>query len=261
MRDASTIPVILAFHKLTPRVSYGVTNYSPKRFDKLLESLLSVGYQPCPLDDILTHNHSVKKFAVTFDDGYQHLCRYLPPMMETYGIIPTVFIPTGYIGKRNTWDYSSFIKPEYHLNKTEIQNLASLGVKFGTHSHRHIDLTGCPHTVCEKEILRSKVVLEDILSVPVTTISYPFGRYSDTVLRIAAEVGYQYGFTMRFPHLTDSRLTLGRFAVYSYDTRFAIFQKITRGPLYPLEKLKATVTNKLSGGTLLLNRLTRHTDS
>ena len=50
-------------------------------------------------------------------------------------------------------------------------------------------------------------------------------------------------------------LARGRVAVYGFDTAFSVLQKVERGPLYRIERLKAGITTGLSGGTRLLNRL------
>jgi hypothetical protein len=60
---------------------------------------------------------------------------------------------------------------------------------------------------------------------------------------------------MEFPEESDTPLATGRIGVWCYDTRLSVYHKITRGRLYRLERLKARITNRLSGGTLLLNRL------
>jgi len=181
--------------------------------------------------------------------------------MEKYDFTPTVYIPTHFMGKYNKWDYSSLIGKEKHLDVNGIRQLADLGVKFGSHGHGHIDLTRCSPTELIDELKQSKNRLEDILGQPVLSLSYPFGRFNKPVIDAVQETGYNYGLSMKFPENQDMDFSRGRFAVYGYDTLFSLLQKLQHGGLYHLEKLKAKITNGLSQGTVLLNRLSLRTKS
>jgi hypothetical protein len=97
-----------------------------------------------------------------------------------------------------------------------------------------------------------------MLGKAVEGISYPFGRYNQSVLEAVREAGYKYGLTMNFPQSTDTDLTLGRLPVYGFDNHAAILRKLKSSRLYQFEKLKATITNRLSMGTILLNRLRKY---
>jgi len=254
LRPLLFCPQILTFHKIMPEFSYGSTNYHPRRFDRLLASLLESGYLFDTLENTVERQNP-KNISITFDDGYGHLARYLPPLIEKYGIKPTVFILTGYIGKANRWDYSSFFRNTSHLNRDQILSLAKQGVKFGSHGHRHLNLTTGTHESIINELRESKNILEDILGYEITSISYPFGQVNGEVMKTAAEIGYKAGYTMAFPTPEDMPLACGRLTVYGFDTRLAIHQKINQGPLFRLEKLKSNFTHSLSAGTVLLNKI------
>ncbi|MFQ5498692.1 MAG: polysaccharide deacetylase family protein [Candidatus Zixiibacteriota bacterium] len=247
---------VLAFHKLLDRFSYGATNYSPRRMARLLEVLVSSGYHFESLN-VVMQRLSLRTLAVTFDDGYRHLAEELPPLIDQFGIVPHVFVPTALIGCTNDWDYSHRLCSTSHLSVNEIKQLARLGVTFGSHANRHCDLTVCSDAELREELSTSKRLLEEIISAEVTTISYPFGRVNQRVLDTAVDIGYQYGFTMRFPRPDDKSAACGRWPVYGFDTPFSVTQKIGNGPLFMLEQLKSQIATGLSGGTLVLGKLTR----
>jgi len=249
----------LVFHKLLPKFSFGSTNFSPYRFEKLLIKLSKNGYSFASLDKISSTNGQ-KELLITFDDGYQHLQKYLPPLMEKYNFRPLIFIPSYYIGKSNKWDYSHLFQNTPHLNKDEIKSLSELGVGFGSHGHYHRSLTKLSLSSLEEELKKSKDIIENIIKKEVVSISYPFGHFNQQVMENVKKAGYHYGFTMNFPTFNDEQLRIGRYAIYGYDTLFTINQKLSHGFLYSLEKLKAQLTNKLSNGTLLYKRLTRHNE-
>ncbi len=254
--NGSQHSIILTFHKVQPQFSFGATNFSPKRMEQLCRWLASRQYFFVSLDELHV-NRDNKAVTVTFDDGYAHLMDILQLLVETYGLKPTVFIPTEYIGKPNSWDYSSVFRKTYHLDAYQIRELSRLGIQFGSHGHSHTDLTRCDHERLTRELKQSKSILEDILGSKVDCISYPFGNTNRDICRRATEAGYTIGVTMTFPRPDDPFISLGRLPVYGYDTLFSIGQKIEHGPMYPVERMKSRITNYLSGGNSWYRRLTR----
>jgi len=247
-------PKVLAFHKVTPQFSFGATNYSPRRFERLLAFLQRKGFVFQSLEASFSENEP-RTLAITFDDGYQHLADVLPPLIQKYRFQPVVFLPTRYLGKTNSWDYSHLFRSTPHLDPKSVLTLAALGVQFGSHGHSHVNLCRCDEKTLRHELNYSKGVLEDLLGRKVNYISYPFGRYNQEVLEATFEVGYTRGFTMRFPEDDDMALAVGRYAVYSYDTVSSVVRKLSDGPWYKVEKWKARLTNMLSRGTVIYNRL------
>jgi hypothetical protein len=245
-----TDPAMLAFHKLSPKFSYGSTNVSPRRFEALLQYLDKWGYPPGSQDS------SGPGIVISFDDGYQHLSEYLLSMMNSWQFVPLVFMPTALIGKSNNWDYSHFVRPERHLDVADIRMLSDKGVVFGSHGHSHSDLTSLSDDDLAMELRRSREILEDVTGKAVLHISYPFGRSDAKVAAAARDAGYKHGYTMDFPEPEDSPLLRGRVAVYGYDTPFSVRYKLASGGLlHQIEHQKARVTNRLSSGTVLLNKI------
>ncbi len=248
--------LVLAFHKLLDQLSYGSTNYSPRRFVQLLKRLEDSRYR-LAWDSESSESENDRRVLVTFDDGYQHLRDVLPPFMEQFRFRPLVFLPTRFIGRDNTWDYSNWFKSSPHLEPAGIQELVRLGVQIGSHGHSHHALTGLDDKKLAEELSRSKEILENMCGCAVTTLSYPFGRADLRVQIAALKAGYKSGYTMKFPSVSDTPLSRGRFAVYGFDTSFTILQRLNKGPLYHAERVKTGITNLLSTGTVLLHRLRR----
>lgn len=247
---------ILAFHKVCNGPTFGVTNFRPGRFFYLIERLQESGYRIIPLRDALSSPHS-NHVAITFDDGYAHLVPILTRLIGDYNVTPTVFMPTGYIGRDNSWDYSYFLRKAPHLGADEIKHLAGLGTDFQSHSHQHQLMNSQPDDQIRIELTRSRDIIANLTGQTIDTISYPFGRSSEQVRIIAGEEGYKYGLTMRFPRNSDTLLASGRFPIYSYDSIISISRKISGNDPLRLEYMKARFTNSLSAGTDLLNRIRR----
>jgi len=220
----------------------------------MLEQVTARGYRLVSVGESVARAEA-KSVAVTFDDGYAHLGDILPGLVDRFGLKPTLFVPTGYLGGHNNWDYSSLFRCTRHLDAAAIRDLSAVGVEFGAHGHRHVDLTRCVERELQDELERPKKMLEDMVGAPVLSLSYPFGRVNGIVMAAAAAAGYRYGLTMRFPKATDSPLMIGRLPVYGFDTMFSFLQKVEDGPFCSLESLKCNITNRLSTGTSLWRRI------
>jgi peptidoglycan/xylan/chitin deacetylase (PgdA/CDA1 family) len=216
----------------------------------LLEQIVARGHSFASVGETIENNKPTA-IAVTFDDGYAQLGDTLPDLVQRFGLRPTVFIPTDYLGRENSWDYSSVFRRTRHLDAAAIRELAAIGVEFGAHGHRHVDLTRCGERELLDELRRPKKMLEDILGTEVIGLSYPFGRTNRAVIEAAERAGYRYGLTMRFPKMADEPLAVGRLPVYGFDSAFSLRQKVENGPLCALESLKCGITNRLSAGTSL----------
>lgn len=248
------VPKILTFHSTSPRFTYSSTNYSPNRLVSLIGSLVESGFRLADLTDLLDDPRP-GTLAVTFDDAYDSLLRVLPRLVEEFGIHPTVFVPTAFVGRSNSWDYGHGLAPQNHLDGPSLLQLAGLGIHFGAHGHQHADLTRMPLDRASYELSESRRVLEELLGCRIDTVSYPFGRTSSEIIGAAAQAGYGHGFTMSYPSADDDPLARGRIAVYGFDTPFAVWQKLSGGMGRRVETLKAGLTNRLSHGTTLLNKL------
>jgi peptidoglycan/xylan/chitin deacetylase (PgdA/CDA1 family) len=131
-------------------------------------------------------------------------------------------------------------------------------VEFGSHGHSHTDLTALPARKLEVELRQSRDILADITGKQVRSIGYPFGRVDSRVLEMAEQFGLVHGFTSRFPEPSDDLSSTGRISIYGYDTLLSISLKLSNSRAQALERLKGRITNRLSGGTVLLNRMRRY---
>ncbi|MCB2229129.1 polysaccharide deacetylase family protein [bacterium] len=241
-------PIVLAFHKVMSKFSFGATNYSPGRMYKLLTRLADQGFS------FADESRATEgpRLLLTFDDGYAHLADSLPPLMERFRLTPLVFVPTAWLGLPNRWDYSHLMQNTPHLSRAQIRQLAGIGVRFGSHGHSHCDMTGLSESELKRELQESKAELEQATGERVTDLSYPFGRVDERVEQFARQTGYTTGYTMKLPAASDPPLRTGRVPVYGFDSPGAVVRRI-RGRRVAV--VTAKLTHALSGGTILLNRL------
>ncbi|MFQ5607820.1 MAG: polysaccharide deacetylase family protein, partial [Candidatus Zixiibacteriota bacterium] len=164
----------LAFHKVEPGFSWGVTNCQPHHFREIIREASRSGRG---------------EVCLTFDDGYASFLEYADPELRQFGLSATIYILTDYLGALNSWDYSSRPRPVAHLDRTQIQQLAEHGYRIGSHTCSHRDLTRLSDEEISFELGESRRILENLIDSPVTEISYPFGRYNRRVEELAREAG------------------------------------------------------------------------
>ncbi|MFH0857184.1 MAG: polysaccharide deacetylase family protein [Candidatus Magasanikbacteria bacterium] len=188
---------ILCFHHVgeSPRgASEETKNWyvSKNKFESILEYLQEKNYNTLFASDLLQYMEEEKlpenSILLTFDDGSKTFYTNVYPLLKKYNMKAVMHIMSGVKG--NLW-----------LSTEEIQEMEKSGlVEFQSHTEYHAYLTRISDTEIKRELERSKKILEEITQKPVEFIAYPFGLYDERVMRIAKEVGYKGGFTIKRKH-------------------------------------------------------------
>jgi peptidoglycan/xylan/chitin deacetylase (PgdA/CDA1 family) len=178
---------ILTYHSLDD--SRSVISTSPSTFKKQMEFMWENGYQTLSLTTVVELMHlkepfPEKKFAVTFDDGYQNNYIEAFPIMQEFGFKGTIFFMAGGDVNRNGSGQLSSFENRPLLSWSEINEMHKYGFEFGAHTLTHPDLTQIPLTQAEHEIVQSKEAIQDHLGVKVKTFAYPYGKYNGNVIKI-----------------------------------------------------------------------------
>jgi peptidoglycan/xylan/chitin deacetylase (PgdA/CDA1 family) len=135
--------------------------------------------------------------AVTADDAFCSFTDNGLPELCQRGIPVTVFVPTGYIGRKSAWDdYGGENRVGEPVATTEdLRGIARWEtVDYGSHSVTHPDLPRLSEAEAARELRESKAALEAIVGRKVVALSFPYGSYSSRELRLAAEAGYEFYF-------------------------------------------------------------------
>lgn len=159
------------------------------------------------------------KMAITFDDGYADNLYVAAPLLAARNIPFTVFIATDFIQNRA----KGFLTPG------ELKELSlAPGASIGSHSHSHCNLTLCNNKALKVELADSKKYLEDLLGLPVTKFSYPYGLADMRVRDAVQQAGYEIGVCSRFDINRPGRdfYMLNRCVILAADTRRVFKQKI-----------------------------------
>jgi peptidoglycan/xylan/chitin deacetylase (PgdA/CDA1 family) len=192
----------LVYHHVGPATAgtYRGLSVSPELFLAHMKWLREHEYQPITATDYLNLRRSrvessKQAILITFDDAYADITRYALPVLRKFGFLATVFVPTSHISGANSWDTAHGWSRLGIISRREICAWAGMGVEFGSHSHRHIDLRRLSRDQLKEELGKSRDDLENILGAPVVAMSYPYGRYNRVVLQ-EVDQAFQLGFTV-----------------------------------------------------------------
>lgn len=247
---------ILTYHKIGPQFDLGVNHQSPNQFYAQLKTLAEAGFSAVSLKQLSRLQPSLddKKFAITFDDGYENIYACAFPVLLELGFTATVFMVTGFAGKYNSWDFNFGRKGFKHLTWEQIGEMAKYGISFGSHTVNHQDLSKLDRKYVEYELKISKETLEDKLGQEVKYLSYPFGKYNPLIQEMTQKAGYQNAFTL-YPKGAGKNFdpfAIKRMGVYRFDTHLSLKIKLEGGFWSGLENLKGNLINRLSYGTSIV---------
>jgi peptidoglycan/xylan/chitin deacetylase (PgdA/CDA1 family) len=216
--------VVLCYHSVNPRPSD--LSLSPALFDAHLEWLREHS-TVVTLSELVSRRDAARGpyVAVTFDDGYADNHTHALPRLAARDISATFFLTAGFLERdgevmarlAEIWRTpASELAP---LAWEQVAEMCSAGMSFGSHTWSHRNLARIEQGAAERELTRSKAVLEARLAAPVWAVAYPWGKLGRHVTELtfeaAARAGYRFGgFSLpRAVRESDPPLRIPRFGV------------------------------------------------
>jgi len=211
---------ILAYHDIDPGFRPGSLNVTAHQFESQMRYLKAEGFETVSLPDVVEGKVPERSVVLTFDDGYDGVWRHALPVLSRCGFSATVFIVTGFVGRSSRWDLNLRWLGGRHMDWDAVRDLDQAGLDIGSHTATHPNLSAVGGPRVDSELRESRSCLEDFLGRPVTLLSYPFGRYNDSVREAAGRAGYCFACTIR-PRRgdpADDAFSLKRFCIRSIDS-------------------------------------------
>lgn len=187
-----------------------------------------------PLEDAVPRpgaTRPTEAIALTFDDAFTSVYDHAMPVLERLRVPATIFLIAKTLDGGHAdvdWVDAPPVHPLRVLDRTQVKELQAAGVRFGSHSYSHDDLTTLGYDACVEDLRRSRDVLEELLGEPVTTLAYPRGRHDETVRRAAADAGFTWSFGLAVPERVAGPQAVSRVGVYPGDSPWSLWVK-TRG--------------------------------
>lgn len=177
--------VFLMYHELEAAgrpLSQGTPGYlryivREKEFHAQMKQLRDHGWRGVSVSEALLFNPQTT--AITFDDGCETDLLFAAPILHELNFRATFYITTGFVGKAG------------YLTPPQLRELSSLGFEIGCHSMTHAYLSDLDDAGLRREIIDSKIQLEQLTGNPVEHFSCPGGRYDRHTIAMVQNEGYR----------------------------------------------------------------------
>jgi peptidoglycan/xylan/chitin deacetylase (PgdA/CDA1 family) len=219
-------PVGLLLHSISDHFSMHCSYYSPGKFESLVSRLRGEGYHFRTVSESASENAASagRIVVMTFDDGFESFYAHALPILERHSAKSTVFPVAGFLGKSSSWDA---LPQQKHLTSGQVREISDLGHEIGSHTLTHASLALLNDRDIEAELLDSKKILEDIIGRPVTSLSFPFGRFDDRVWKIARRIGFTSATSYKIGRKTFEGI-VRLSGAYSYDSVQDVMDRAVR---------------------------------
>jgi peptidoglycan/xylan/chitin deacetylase (PgdA/CDA1 family) len=213
---------ILMYHSLCASIDmnknrYGIYQMGESSFKEQMSFL--VKSKNNYFSSLYEWNKNPKNLIITFDDGYLDTLLIAAPILMEHKIPFSVFISPGLIESNN----------KKYMCKQDLIELSKMdGCIIGSHGYSHFQLTKCNDKLLKSELINSKHWLEDTLSIPVDTMSYPHGMVDQRVRDFVCEADYKIAVSSRPGGNSKNKdsLCLNRTDIWSIDNLKTFNQKV-----------------------------------
>lgn len=192
---------ILSYHKIgMPRAGgWSTWFYIPEEtFIRQLNELKSGGWKVLDHAQFLEGLENPESLPersalITFDDGYHSMLTVVLPVLQRFGFPAVLFVPTNYVGGRNTFDGGA--EPDEDIcDWSGLMELQRERVSIQAHGVSHRPFSDLSLEVQRAELVGSKAALEDRLEEPVETFAFPYGddgRHPEQLRAELERAGYR----------------------------------------------------------------------
>ncbi len=182
---------ILTYHSIDE--SGSVISTKAETFRWQMKLLSDAGYSVVTLADLISRLEAEEELpdkiaALTFDDGFQNFYAAAYPVLEQYDFKATVFLVTDFCDGYNDWGGNPPDLPRSSLlSWSEVKELSSYGIEFGSHTRTHPDLTKASAVKVREEIVGATTAIGDATGRKPETFAYPFGKYDLAARKVVEE--------------------------------------------------------------------------
>lgn len=210
--------VILLYHRIG--AGNREIDLSVEAFDEQMAEL-AARHRVLRLEDLVDGRPS-GGVLVTFDDGQRDFHADALPALVRHNIPAVLYVATSWVGSRRVRE---------SLSWTQLEEAVDTGlVEIGSHTHGHRDLSEATERQAEREMRRSRDLVEDRLGRPCRHFAYPWGVGSEGADRAARRLFDTAVLAWGTNRDGFDRYRLGRLPVLRSDGRL-FFRAKVRGLL------------------------------
>lgn len=231
-------PRIVYHHCIHPNMSGSLT---PKRFAEQLDWLTQNGYEVVTFSELAARLEaglaSHRLVAITFDDGYIDNYEYAFQLLLERKMKATFFVVTSMIADRplSSREGRCLYPDREMMTKGHVREMAAVGMEVASHTRSHVHVKNVYRRSYQEawdEVHKSRLELEDILALPITSFAYPNGQlgvFDQNTRHMIQESGYHYAATTMWGPISKDYnvFELPRMEIRETDSLEIFVQKIT----------------------------------
>lgn len=134
-----------------------------------------------------------KALTLSYDDGVESDIRLIE-IMKQNGLLGTFNINSGVFAAEGTVYPMGTISRKMSRSQT-LSAYKESGMEVAVHSFTHPYLEQLPTSLCNYEIMRDRLELEEMFGGIIRGMAYPYGTYSDSVIEVLKMCGIAYART------------------------------------------------------------------
>ena len=204
--ESYSSPRIFMYHMIKNPVAgarFNGLRVSPLMFERQLRWFKNNGWNSYTISELIERNDKIpeKIVVLTFDDGFEDNYENAFPLLKKYGFKATLYL----VVDRHERDWSVSKKKHHNsgelmkepkLNDEQVDEMLASGlVELGGHSLTHINFSKESESEKYRQILQSKILLEDKFNTTVNSFAYPFGIYDARDPLLVKKAGYSSAVT------------------------------------------------------------------
>jgi peptidoglycan/xylan/chitin deacetylase (PgdA/CDA1 family) len=199
MIHRSSHPLVLCYHGISEEWPNQLA-VAPSLLRRQISSLLVRGFCPATAAEIVSGEG--KLLHITFDDAYKSVLAGLD-VLESMSIPVTMFACPDYVDNGRPLDVPevrsfaiAFPQEMATMTWDELRKCSDRGVEIGSHTLTHAHLATLNDPELERELVESRLRLEEELQRPCRFLAYPYGEHNDRVRSAARRAGYDAAFSL-----------------------------------------------------------------
>ena len=173
--------------------SYRGLTVHPRSFARQMRWMHRLGYRGLSMRDLMPYlkrEKVGKVFGITFDDGFRNVFEHALPVLQAYQFTSTNYFVANQFDGSNVWDRQNGVVASDLMSKREMLAWAQAGQEVGSHTLDHVHLPELSLDAAREPLIRSRLVLSEMLGSEVTAFCYPYGDFEPEHQRLAKEAGY-----------------------------------------------------------------------
>jgi peptidoglycan/xylan/chitin deacetylase (PgdA/CDA1 family) len=223
--------LVLCYHGVSERWPAKLS-ITPEKLESQLATVTRRGYRSVTFSDALASPPASKTVAITFDDGYRSVLEQALPILSRLGLVATVFVVTGYVGREepmswpgvDEWLETEHARELVSLSREQVSHLLEAGWEVGSHTRTHPRLTTLDDERLDEELGRAREDCERLFDRPCRSIAYPYGDLDERVVAAAGRAGYSFAGALSTRLNVPRPLEWPRIGIYhgDDDARFKV---------------------------------------